>query len=134
MDKSWITKFRCSKEYVDGAKSFLEFAVSNSTNKEYIICPCKKCKLNKSLNPELVYTHLTGRIGILRGYTDCVFHGERMCDLVTQREPTVEGSSLAFIPDESRTMNAILRDVFGMHESRGNEFAGQMEAQPKPKL
>jgi hypothetical protein len=27
-------------------------------------------------------------------------------------------------------MNAMLRDVFGMHESRGDEFAGHMEPQP----
>lgn len=55
-----------------------------------------------------------------------------MCDLVTQRKPIVEGSSSALILDESRTMTTILCDVFGMHESRANEFAGQMEAQPKP--
>ncbi|XP_059434774.1 uncharacterized protein LOC132167762 [Corylus avellana] len=130
MDKSWMTKFKGLVEYMNGAKSFVEFAVSKSTNKEYIICSCKKCKFNKSLSPKLAYTHLTGGTGIMLGYTERVFHGERMCDLVTQREPTVKGSSSALVPDESRTMNAMLRDVFGMHPSITDEFTSHIEAQP----
>jgi hypothetical protein len=65
-----MTKFRGLEEYMNGAKSFVEFAFSKSTNKEYIICQCKKYKFNKSPSPELVYTHLTGGIGILLGYTE----------------------------------------------------------------
>jgi hypothetical protein len=125
MDKSWMSKFRGSEEYMHGAKAFVEFAVSKSTNKECIICPCKKCKFNKSLNPELVYTHLTGGTGIMPGYTEWVFHGERMCDLVSQREPIVEGNSSAPVFDESRTMNAMLCDVFGMHKSRADDVGAQ---------
>jgi hypothetical protein len=130
MDKSWMTKFRGSKEYMNEAKLVVEFAVSKSTNKEYIIYPCKKCKFNKSLSSELVYTHLTIGIGIVPGYTEWVFHGEKMCDLVTQREPIMKGYSLAPVLDESRTMNAMLRDVFGMHLSRVDKFASHMEVQP----
>jgi hypothetical protein len=65
-----MTKFRGSEEYINRAKSFVEFAISKSTNKENIICPCKKCKFNKSLSPELVYTHLTGGTGIMPDYTE----------------------------------------------------------------
>jgi hypothetical protein len=53
-----------------------------------------------------------------------------MCDLVNQREPIVEGNSSAPILNESRTMNAMLHDVFGMHESRVDRFASHIEAQP----
>ena len=112
------------------ANAFVEFAVSKSTNKKCIIYPCKKCKFNKSLSPKLVYTHLTGGTGIMPSYTEWVFHGERMCDLVSKREPTVEGNSSAPVLDESRTMNAMLRDVFGMHESRAEGFASHIEVQP----
>ncbi|XP_059450831.1 putative disease resistance protein RGA3 [Corylus avellana] len=97
MDKSWMTKFKGSKEYVNGAKSFVEFAVSGP--------------------------------GILPGYTECMFYGERMYDLGTdQREPTLEGSSSVPVLEESRIMNAMLRDVFGMPASREGEFASHMEA------
>jgi hypothetical protein len=70
MDKNWMTKFRGSEEYMNGVNAFVEFVVSKSTNKECIICPCKKCKFNKSLSPELIYTHLTGETGIMPGYTE----------------------------------------------------------------
>jgi hypothetical protein len=46
-----MTKFRGLEEYMNRANAFVEFAVNKSTNKECIICPCKKCKFNKSLNP-----------------------------------------------------------------------------------
>ena len=125
-----MIKFKGSEEYINGDKLFVAFAVSNSTNKEFIVCPCKNCKLNKRFNPQLAYTHLIGGIGILLGYAECVWHEERMCNPVIQRESTVEGSSLTLVPDESRTMNAILHDVFGMHKSITDEFASQMEVQP----
>ena len=53
-----------------------------------------------------------------------------MCDLVSQREPTVEGNSSAPVLDESRTMNAMLHDVFSMHKSKADEFASHITAQP----
>jgi hypothetical protein len=124
-----MTKFRGSEEYMNGDNTFVEFAVSKSTNKECIICPCKKYKFNKSLSLELVYTHLTSGIGIMPGYTEWVFHGERMCDIVSQRDPIVKENSSAPILDESRTMNAMLCDVFGVHESRADGFASHIEAQ-----
>ena len=65
-----MTKFRGLEEYMNGDKTFVEFAISNSTNKECIICPCKKCKFNKSLSLKLVYTHLTSGTGIMPGYTE----------------------------------------------------------------
>jgi hypothetical protein len=47
-----MIKFRGLEEYMNGANTFVEFAISKFANKECIICLCKKCKFNKSLSPE----------------------------------------------------------------------------------
>ncbi|XP_059453485.1 uncharacterized protein LOC132184021 [Corylus avellana] len=42
MDKSWMTKSRGTREYRDGCRLFVEFAVSNCrTPNGFIYCPCK---------------------------------------------------------------------------------------------
>jgi hypothetical protein len=70
MDKSWMTKCRGSREYMEGAEAFVKYAVTNSKNKNSIVCPCKKCGLNRSLWPKEVYDHLTGGMGIMPNYTE----------------------------------------------------------------
>jgi hypothetical protein len=70
MDKSWMTKWRGSREYMEGAEAFVKYAVTNSINKNSIVYLCKKCGLNKSLRPEKVYDHLTDGKGILPNYTE----------------------------------------------------------------
>jgi hypothetical protein len=64
-----MTKWRGSREYMEGAEAFVKYAVTNSRNKNSIVCPCKKCGLNESLRPEEVYDHLTGGRGIMPNYT-----------------------------------------------------------------
>lgn len=78
MDKSWMGKFRGLREYINGVKEFVSFAVSNSKTKEFIVCPCKKCSLHKKLRPHEVFDHLIGVSGMLEGYTDWVCHGEKI--------------------------------------------------------
>ena len=41
MDKSWMTKPKYSRVYMEGAKSFVSFAIQNSGEYETIVCPCK---------------------------------------------------------------------------------------------
>jgi hypothetical protein len=113
-----MTKFRTSKEYMDGVKSFMDFAIRNAINPKLIQCPCKRCRLNKKLSPREVYAHLTGGAGILTTYTHWVFHGEKV------RAPDDhEASNSNQLPlgagpttEQSRNMQDMLRDAFGMHE------------------
>jgi len=95
-----MTKWRGSMEYMEGAEAFVKYAVTNSRNKNSIVCPCKKCGLNRSLRPEEVYDHLTGGRGI----------------------------SIP-IPDESRTMQSMLQDDFGMHNILAGDGECQVEMQ-----
>jgi hypothetical protein len=69
IDKNWMTKFRASREYMEGAEAFVKYAVTNSRNKNSIVCPCKKCGLKRSLQPKQVYDHLTVGRGMLPNYT-----------------------------------------------------------------
>jgi hypothetical protein len=48
MDKSWMTKPRISKEYIDSCRSFVDFAIQNCRTPDGLIfCPCKTCRLNR---------------------------------------------------------------------------------------
>jgi hypothetical protein len=137
MDKSWMTKFRGSREYMEGAEAFVKYAVTNSKNKNSIVCPCKKCGLKRSLRPEEVYDHLTAGRGMLPNYTKWIWHGEKIRAPVPNRVPNVVESlnpspaadNIEPIPDESRTMHAMLQDVFGMHDIRADDGECQVEVQ-----
>jgi hypothetical protein len=54
---------------MEGVKSFVNFAIQNFEEYETIVCPCKQCQLNKRLQPQQVYDHLTCGTRIMPGYT-----------------------------------------------------------------
>jgi hypothetical protein len=135
MDKSWMKKFRGSREYINinGVKEFVSFVLSNSKTKEFIVCPCKKCSLRKKLRPQEVYDHLTCGSGMLQGYSDWVCHGEKI-NASHNTEPIIEGSISAPVDsapnlDEHRMLYQMLHDVFRMHDGRVDEGGSQMEAE-----
>jgi hypothetical protein len=71
MDKSWMTKLRISKEYIDCCRSFIDFAILNCRTPDGLIfCPCKTCRLNRRHTPTLVYDHLIGGKGMWPQYKD----------------------------------------------------------------
>ncbi|GLT52868.1 hypothetical protein SLA2020_261810 [Shorea laevis] len=125
MDKSLMKKWRGTDEYINEVKAFLSFVVSNSKIKEFIMCPCKKCRLRKTLWHEQVYQY-----GILEGYTDWIWHGEEInSDL--HKDQIIEGSSSgpvnkAPILDKARMMHVMLNDVLGMHNVRVDDNGSQM--------
>ncbi|PKU78239.1 hypothetical protein MA16_Dca018039 [Dendrobium catenatum] len=43
MDKSWITKAKWSRDYVNGVNNFIEFASQSQNSLGKILCPCKSC-------------------------------------------------------------------------------------------
>jgi hypothetical protein len=120
MDKSWMRKWRGSKEYMDGVKEFMIFLAANSKTKGFIVCPCKKCCLGVILREDVVYDHLTSGAGILEGYTEWIMHGEQT-NPSDNRDSIVEESTgstpIERMPthDKSSGMQAMLRDVFAMH-------------------
>jgi hypothetical protein len=59
MDKTWMTKSRGMREYRDGCRSFVDFAVSNCRIPNgNIHCPCKSCQNNQRHPPGFVLAHL----------------------------------------------------------------------------
>jgi hypothetical protein len=63
---------------MDGVEEFMIFSATNSKTKGFIMCPCKKCCLGVTLREDVVFDHLTSRVGILEGYTEWVMHGEQI--------------------------------------------------------
>jgi hypothetical protein len=85
MDKTWMTKSRGMREYRDGCRLFVDFAVSNCRIPNgNIHCPCKSCRNNQRHPPDVVLVHLTvvlahltGGKGILTTYSTWFWHGEK---------------------------------------------------------
>jgi hypothetical protein len=133
MDKSWMKKWRGSGDYMEGAEAFVKYAVTNSKNKNSIVCPCKKCCLNRSLRPKEIYDHLTGGRGIMPNYTEWIWHWEKIRAPVPNKVPIVESpkpspaANNVPIPDESRTMQSMLQDAFGIHNIRADDGECQVE-------
>lgn len=132
MDKTWMTKSRGTREYRDGCRLFVNFAVCNcripSGN---IHCPCKSCRNNQCHQPDVVLAHLTGGKGIMTTYTTWFWHGEKHV-----RGP-VAGSYLnrsaadvaSGSTEQGGDMHSMLRDAFGMHEVREENCEPEVVAQ-----
>jgi hypothetical protein len=73
----------------------------------------------------------------LPNYTEWIWHGEKIRAPVPNRVPNVVESpnpsptadNIEPIPDELRTMHAMLQDVFGMHDIRADDGECQVEVQ-----
>jgi hypothetical protein len=66
-----MTKSRISKEYRDGCRLFVDFAIQNCKTTDGLnFCPCKTCRLNRRRPFGLVYNHLTGGKGMWPQYKD----------------------------------------------------------------
>jgi Zn ribbon nucleic-acid-binding protein len=81
MDKSWMTKPRISKEYIDGCRSFVDFAVLN-------------CRTPEDVGGNMRYKHAG---------------------------PSTE--------DVGGNMQAMLRDLFGVHDVREDSNETQLRAE-----
>ncbi|PKA45796.1 hypothetical protein AXF42_Ash018347 [Apostasia shenzhenica] len=75
MDKTWITKPKNSREYLDGVEKFLNFAFENGSINGMIRCPCRTCYNNNYYTREVVLEHLLW-YGFPQGYTNWICHGE----------------------------------------------------------
>jgi hypothetical protein len=113
-----MMKPRISKDYIDGCRSFVDFAVLNCRTPDGLIyCPCKACCLNKRHNPALVFDHLTGGKGMSPQYKEWIYHGEppvrtQVAETNLPRSAVDVGPSTE---DVGGNMQALLRDLFGVH-------------------
>jgi hypothetical protein len=132
MDKSWMTKPRISKEYIDNCRSFVDFAILNCRTPDGLIfCPCKTCHLNRQHTPALVYDHSIGGKGMWLQYKDWIYHSE------SPIRTRVEGTNLSrptadagpSIEDVGGNMQAMLRDLFSVRDVREGSNEPQPEAQ-----
>ncbi|XP_054797439.1 uncharacterized protein LOC129302523 [Prosopis cineraria] len=47
MDKEWMSSNQLTKEYLNGVKEFIKFALEHTNDHTSIVCPCVKCCLMK---------------------------------------------------------------------------------------
>jgi len=77
MDRTWITKPQGTREYNNGCREFVKFAVSNCrTTNGKIRCPCKMCWNNRLHSPDYVLEHLTASKGMMTSYINWWHHGQ----------------------------------------------------------
>ncbi|XP_028117214.1 uncharacterized protein LOC114314886 [Camellia sinensis] len=79
MDKSWmmINNRLTSKEYQQGVKSFLDFAMANLGVEDEIRCPCVNCINGTKYSRQVVWMHLIRR-GMASSYITWVHHREQV--------------------------------------------------------
>ncbi|XXG47113.1 hypothetical protein AAC387_Pa02g1811 [Persea americana] len=81
MDKTWMTldsqdrMMRMGREYLDGVKSFIEFAKANAGDATEIWCPCRVCKNNRWYDCDTVNFHIY-RWGMQASYKTWIYLGE----------------------------------------------------------
>jgi hypothetical protein len=76
MDRSWVKlKNRTSDTYLQGIRSFLEFAYRDIGADDNIACPCKFCANLYTQSADVVFAHLV-KPGIMPSYTNWYCHGE----------------------------------------------------------
>ncbi|XP_019051849.1 PREDICTED: uncharacterized protein LOC104589233 isoform X2 [Nelumbo nucifera] len=106
MDKSWICLPRDDPNYIQGVKSFIEFAYAHGPYMGRIYCPCKKCVNCKNQNKEDVLAHLLWN-GIMLSYTNWTLHGESKENPMDVDDNSANG-------ELSADMHGMLRDAFGI--------------------
>jgi len=121
MDKTWITKPRGTREYNNGCREFVEFAVRNCrTTDGKIRCPCKMCQNNHLHSLDYVLEHLIAGRGMMTSYINWWHHGQMTPynpdAAIRLNHPATDVA--AGRTEESGDMHAMLRDAFGMHEVR----------------
>ena len=84
MNRSWMSKDRRSKDYEDGVKNFIAFAIQNAANQNSIKCPCLQCGNFIFHIPQKIKEHLFF-YGIDQSYHIWYWHGEttRSCEPLT---------------------------------------------------
>ncbi|XP_054776172.1 uncharacterized protein LOC129284668 [Prosopis cineraria] len=82
MDKEWMSANRLNKEYLNGVKEFMRFALEHVKDPRRIVCPCVRCGLLKQISASELEDHLVC-YGIDENYKCWHKHGETREDEFT---------------------------------------------------
>ena len=77
IDRQWMYGDRCSMDFINGLKSFLDAVEANKSPKGFMCCPCMICKNNKDYSKRnTLHSHIYRR-GFMDNYIFWTKHGER---------------------------------------------------------
>lgn len=128
MDKEWLKMPWFSKEFINGARRFVQIAQTNAMNSERIVCPCSKCKNLRHHEPKIVVDHLVKK-GMDPTYTTWVFHGEMPDDYTVNEDVQIlEACRMykdAFMDGESTVIKEMI-------ESKDSDFIHSIEEAETP--
>jgi hypothetical protein len=117
-----MVKSRCSREYRDECRSFVDFAVRNCKFPNgKIHCPGKACRNNQH--------HLLGK-GIMTTYKNWYYHGDKLVRLIAiVSNLTTMSTDAGRSTEPGEHMHAMLRDIFIMHDVRIDNCGPQVVVQ-----
>ena len=110
MDKSWLGKGRCSKEYIQGIRNFLQFAFRDVPSGGKTFCPCVECICRIPLDRTKMQCHLIGK-GFSRGYTVWYLHGESLPKASSSQTNT---SHFLVIPNVNDNLQDMIAEICRM--------------------
>ncbi|KAK1403736.1 hypothetical protein POM88_003341 [Heracleum sosnowskyi] len=134
MDRNWVKGDCISEEYKKGVKNFCSYAIKNSKNINFILCPCQKCLNIMEVNgPSELYEHLMFH-GIDKTYTCWTYHGEERVERNSRdfnsnsqfvdeastdvmEDTDTDGGRFSVEKDIPNVINEDLRDHPDMHEN-----------------
>uniref|UniRef100_A0A7N2R7G5 Transposase-associated domain-containing protein n=1 Tax=Quercus lobata TaxID=97700 RepID=A0A7N2R7G5_QUELO len=122
MNKSWMDKKRFSREYLQGVKNFIQFAIENGIRVDgKISYPCKKCSNVYYFEPPVVKDHLV-RNGICIGYDPWFCHGESASVAISSRARSSEEEE--DLNGECDNIRGMLHEMFPGHSQLMDEYGG----------
>jgi hypothetical protein len=126
-----MTQPRSMKEYRDGYRSFVDFAIQNCrTPDRLIVCPCNMCCLNRRHSPGIVLNHLLRERGMLPQYKNWIYHDERpVYASIEGSNSNPQAADAGVSIDQGGNMHAMLHDLYGMHDVREDNCKPQPRVQ-----
>ena len=109
MDRKWMSANRASKEYREGVKEFVEFAVAHAKDSSTIICPCLECCYG-AVSAEHLQDHLVCN-GIDESYTCWTMHEEEETESAGLRSNVRDTSNDYEFDRVEEFMNEIQEDL-----------------------
>ncbi|OVA09230.1 hypothetical protein BVC80_1785g8 [Macleaya cordata] len=83
IQKDWMDKYIFSKEYRDGVRYFIQFAIKYGYSKTVCACPCTSCRNKHNRVMEEVKVHLFTK-GIDKRYRMWALHGEKSTNMMVE--------------------------------------------------
>lgn len=128
MDKSWMFADRLSKEYDDGVKNFMRFALFHVRDPNHILCLCVRSANLKFQTKKVIKYHLYCN-GINPTYINWHWHGE---ELIREIDEDVDLQNKKFNFDPVISAIDMVQGSYDHRESNPDEFRKLLEDAEKP--